>query len=93
MRALDGAAADVERRSQPAIDVEVGGADCRADDVDDGVDGAYFVEVNLLNRHGVDSRFRLRRGVEMRAMPRLFTESESGADWMIPRIVESDRWG
>jgi hypothetical protein len=57
MSALDGAAADVEGRSEPAVYPEVFASDGGADDVDDGVDGADFVEVHILDGHGVDAGF------------------------------------
>ena len=57
MGALDGTAADVEIRSQPAINAEMRAPHGRADDIDDGVDGADFVEVNLLDGHGVNLGF------------------------------------
>ena len=55
--AVDHATAYVERGREPLLDGE--GVDARGDgdDVDDGVDGAYFVEVDLLDRDVVDFGF------------------------------------
>jgi hypothetical protein len=47
--AFDGAAANVEGRGEPAIDAENLSSGGGADDVDDGVDRAYLVEVDVLN--------------------------------------------
>ena len=57
MGAVYGAAADVERRGEPAVHFEVLAADCGADDVDDGVDGSDFVEVNAFDGHRMDAGF------------------------------------
>ena len=57
MGALDGAAPHVEGRRDPTIDGEEFGSGGGADDVNDGVDGADFVEVNALNGDGVDGGF------------------------------------
>ena len=57
VRALDRAAADIERRGEPAIDAERFASGGGADDVDDGVDRADFVKVNFFDGHGVDRGF------------------------------------
>ena len=57
--AFYGAAADVERRREPAIDAERFAAGRRADDIDNGVDGADLVKVNLLDGNGVNGRLGL----------------------------------
>ena len=57
MGALDGAAADVEGRSDPAVHGEEFGSGGGANNVDDGVDGADFMEVDALDGHGVNGGF------------------------------------
>jgi hypothetical protein len=53
----DGAAANVERRAEPLIDLEMMDAGGGGDDVNDGIDRADFVEVNLVDGDVVDLRF------------------------------------
>ncbi len=57
--AFHSAAADVERRSKPAVDAECSAAGSSADDIDDGVDRADLVEVNRFEGNGVDACFGL----------------------------------
>ena len=57
MLALDGAAADVEGRGEPAIDAENLCSGGGADDVDDGVDRADLVEVDFFDGDGMDGGF------------------------------------
>ena len=54
VRTVNCAAADVERRRQPAIDAEMRASDRRADNVDNRVDRADLVEVHLLDGHGMN---------------------------------------
>ena len=56
VRALDCAAAHVEGRAHPLVDCERLRADRRTNDVDHRVNGANFVEVNLLQRSVVNLR-------------------------------------
>ena len=56
MGALDHAAADVDRGGVPCVDVEVVDAGGGADDVDDGIYSADFVEVNVVDGDVVDFR-------------------------------------
>ena len=57
MSALHRSAADVERRADDLIHSERLGSDGRADDVDHGVNCAYFMEVYLVDGSGVNLRF------------------------------------
>ena len=54
MVALYGAAADIHRRTYPAIDSERETARGGARDVDDRVHGAHFVKMNFLDRNVMD---------------------------------------
>jgi hypothetical protein len=55
--AVDEAAADVDGRTIPALDAERSEADSGAGDIDDSVDGAYFVKMYLVERQIVDGGF------------------------------------
>jgi hypothetical protein len=57
VRAKHGAAADIERRSHPAIDAQRGGTCGCANDVHDGIDRANLVKVDLLNGNGMNAGF------------------------------------
>ncbi len=57
--ALDKATADIDGRAVPAIDVERGEADGGAGDIDDGIDGADFVKMYLIEWNIVDGGFGL----------------------------------
>ncbi len=57
MGAVDHASADVEGRAEPLVDGEGVDAGAGGDDVDDGVDRAYFVEVDLFDVYVVDFGF------------------------------------
>ena len=59
MLAEDGAAAHVERRREPPIDAKPFASGSGADDIDDGVDRTYFVEMHCFNGDGMDSGFGL----------------------------------
>ena len=50
----DGAAADVDGRAVPGADLQVVNARAGGDDVDDGVDGSNFVEVDVVDGNIVD---------------------------------------
>ena len=56
---FDHAAADVDRRDDDAIGVEPFEREHGADDVDDRVERADFVQVDLVDRHAVNRGFRL----------------------------------
>src|SRR6202021_1627747 len=58
MLAFDCPAADVERRRKPAIDAKGFTPCCGADNVDNGVHRTHFMEMDLLNRNGMDGGFR-----------------------------------
>src|SRR6202795_3254331 len=58
MSAIDSAAADIERRSQPSLHAQCLGPRRRAHDVYDRVDRAHFVKMHLLDRNGMYRRFR-----------------------------------
>ena len=64
MRANDGPAADVEQRGDHSVSAEPLHAVDHADDIDDRVERAYFVEINLLDRHAVDRGLSLAEPVE-----------------------------
>jgi hypothetical protein len=55
--AVDHAAADVEGGGEPLVDCEGVDAGGGGDDVNDGVDCAYFVEVNFFDGDVVDLCF------------------------------------
>src|SRR4029077_9306107 len=57
MGRLGCASAHVQGRTGERFDAQGREADTRSDNVDDRVDGADFVEVNLLERHVMDSGF------------------------------------
>ena len=59
MCAFDCAAAHIQWRRNPAIDAEGFAARGGAVDVDDGVDGADFVEVDFLDGNGMNGGFSL----------------------------------
>ena len=58
MRRLDRAAADVERRGDDAIDAERLERIDGANDVDDRIESAYFVQMHVLERGAVNGCFR-----------------------------------
>jgi hypothetical protein len=62
--AVDEAASDVDGRTIPALDIERGNADGGAGDVDDGIDGAYFVKMYLVEWQIVDGGFGLAEELE-----------------------------
>ena len=64
MRAIDGSATDVERRTNPLVNSEGQTADGRANNIYDGIDGADFVEVNFLHVGVVNLGFGLAQGLE-----------------------------
>src|SRR5580698_4934610 len=57
MSAIDHTSSDVKGGAVPTVDLEGIDASGRRDDVDNGVDCAYFVEVNFFDRNVVDSGF------------------------------------
>src|SRR5580765_3928459 len=57
MSHLDGATTNVQGGAGEGLDAQSREADTRPDNVDDGIDGANFVEMDLLERHVVDSGF------------------------------------
>jgi hypothetical protein len=57
VRHLGRAPTDVQRGTGEGFDAKSGEADTRSHYVNDGVDGANFVEMYLIERHGVDGRF------------------------------------
>ena len=65
------AAADVERRHDNAVGVEPLEREHGADNVDDGIDGANFVEVHLVDRHAMDAGFGSREAMKHRDRPGL----------------------
>ena len=74
---------EASQRSTPSASAAGGGAD----DIDDGVDRAHLVEVDLLDGNGVDARFRFAEQLEGAAGAGLH-RSASGAARMISRIAE-----
>ena len=78
MLADDGAAADVEGRGEPAIDAEGFGSGGGADDVDDGVDCADLVEVDLFDGDGMDDGFGLAEKLEGAAGAGFYGVGERG---------------
>jgi hypothetical protein len=62
--AVDGASAYVDGGAEPLVYVQVVDSGCRTDDVDDGVYGAYFVEVDFLEGYVVDFGFRIAEELE-----------------------------
>jgi len=76
--ALDGAAADVEGRGEPAIDAEEFGSGGGADDVDDSVDGADFMEVDALDGDGMDGGFGFAEELEGADCALLYGLGEGG---------------
>ena len=50
---------DIERRAREFVNTKQFEADCRADDVNDGVHGADFMEVHFFDVNLVDLRFSL----------------------------------
>ena len=64
VRALDCAAADVERGTNPLINAQGEAADGRAHNVHDCIDGAHFVEVNFLHVGVVDLGLSLAQRLE-----------------------------
>ena len=71
VRGMHHPAADVQRRADDAIGLEPFDREHRADDVDDRVEGAHFVQMNLLDRNLVDRGFGLAKTMEERFGPRL----------------------
>ena len=61
---VHGAAARIDGRDEDLLDFEIVEADRRADDIDDGIDGADLVEMHVLERHAVHLALRLREGAE-----------------------------
>ena len=61
---LHHAAADVDRRHDDAIGLEPFDREHGADDVDDRVEGADFVQMHLVDRHAVNRGFRLAEPAE-----------------------------
>jgi len=70
VRARHRSAPDVQRRRDDPLRPELLQAVHRADDIDDGVDGADFVEVDAVDRHVVNGGFRL--GQPLEQMDRAF---------------------
>ena len=64
-------AADVQRRADDAIGLEPFNRKYRTDDVDDRVEGAHLVQVDLLDRNLVNCSFGLAKTMEERFGPRL----------------------
>ena len=64
MGAIDEAAANVDWRGIPAVDVERGESDGGAGDVDDGVDRAYFMKMYLVEWRHCGWRLRPGRGAQ-----------------------------
>ena len=59
-----GSAAHVERRRNPSIHAQCLGARRGADDIDDGVHRAHFVEMHFFNGNGMDGGFSLAQQLE-----------------------------
>ena len=57
VRAVHHAAAEVERGGEPLVDIECVDAGGGGDDVDDGIDRTYFMEVDFFDGHVVDLCF------------------------------------
>jgi len=66
VRRLHRAAADVQRRAHDPVRADPLEGEHDADDVDDRVEGADLVQVDLLDRHLMNRRFRLRQPLEQR---------------------------
>ena len=64
VRRIHHAAADVQRRADDAIGAETIRARNRADDVDDRVERADLVQMNLLDRNLVNRRFGLAKAMK-----------------------------
>ena len=60
------AGANVQGRTAKGLDSQGFESDCRADDVDDGVNCAYFVEVDLVDGNLVDICFGVAQASEYR---------------------------
>ena len=71
VRDLDGAAADVQRRRDDVVDAEPLEREHGADDVDDRVERADLVQVDVVDRHVVDGRLGLAQPLEQRDRARL----------------------
>ena len=71
MRGLHRAAPDVDGRHDDAIGLEPVEREDSPDDVDDRVERADFVQVDLLHRHVVDGGFRFGEPIEERRRTRL----------------------
>ena len=71
MLAADVAAPLGERGKHDFLRAQIVHADCRTDDVHDGIDGPHFVEMHLLHGNPVRLRLRLRHDVEHAAGVRL----------------------
>jgi hypothetical protein len=70
VRGLHRAAPDVDGRHDDAIGLEPVEREDSPDDVDDRVERADFVQVDLLHRHVVDGGFRFREPIEERRRTR-----------------------
>ncbi len=86
MRAPDGSAADVERRDDDLVCAEPLHPEHSTHDIDDRIEGADFVEVNAIDRHGVDRRLRLRQLLEERDRA-IFAGPREGRPLDVPRDV------
>ena len=80
MRRMDHSAADVERRADDRVGAEPLQPEHRADDVDDRVEGADFVEMHLLDRHLVNRRLGVRQPLEQRLRAVASGFGECGSD-------------
>ena len=98
MCTLNRAAADIQGRGHPAIDAEMRASHGRTDDVDNGVDRADFVEVNLLDGHRMNFCFGLAEKLKRAACVdlycvcdrRVINDSENGgkrAMWLAVMFV------
>ena len=86
VRALHGSPADVERRTNNLIHPERLDAHSRANNIDQRVYGADFVEMNLLDGHVMNLRFRRAQRPRKCSSPLFFALSEIAALAMISLI-------
>ena len=77
VRAVHRAATDVERRRDHVVDAEPLEGVHRSDDVDDRVEGADLVEMDLLDRRVVDRRFGLGQPLEQMRLRRSCPSADS----------------
>ena len=88
MLADDCSAAHVEGRGKPAIDAESLAAGGGADDIDDGVDRADFVEVDFLDGNGMNGGFGFAEKLKGADGAGSSPARTSGAERMMARMDE-----